>query len=90
MVNEIADREVLKNTPETELEQHDNSVTALVEDSDEEEEYKLPPPAPVAAPVVEKVVEKVETPVPVPVPVVAAEEPKKKAVARKVKPKDTA
>ena len=73
-----SDREALKSIPETEIEQHDNSVSALVEDSDDEAEYTLPPPAPVVAPVVEKV----ETP-----PVVT-EEPKKKAVARKVKPKE--
>jgi hypothetical protein len=41
----------LKSLPETEVEQNDHSVSALVEDSDGEEEYKLPPPAPVAAPV---------------------------------------
>jgi hypothetical protein len=76
-----ADREVLKSMPETEIEQHDNTtVSAIVEDSDGEEEYKLPPPAPV-----EKVVEKVEPPTPVSV---VTEEPKKKAVARKVKPKE--
>ena len=79
-----ADREALKNAPETELEQHDNSVSALVEDSDEEEEYKLPPPTPVVAPVVEKVIETIAS-----VPVVT-EEPKKKAVARKVKSKGDA
>jgi hypothetical protein len=44
----------LKALPETELvEQVDNSVSALVEDSDNEEEYKLPVPEPV----VEKVVD---------------------------------
>lgn len=81
-----SDREALKSMPETEIEQHDNSVSALVEDSDDEEEYSLPPPAPV----VEKVVEKVEPPAaPVPAPT-ATEEPKKKAVARKVKPKGEA
>jgi hypothetical protein len=70
------DREVLKSLPETEIEQNDNSVSALVEDSDGEEEYKLPPPLPV-----------VETPAPVPVaePVATEEAPKKKTVAKKVK-----
>jgi len=77
-----SDREALKAVPETELEQHDNSVSALVEDSDNEEEYKLPPPAPVVEKVVEKVV---ETPAPA---AVVTEEPKKKAVARKVKSKE--
>lgn len=76
----LGDREFLKSLPETEVEQNDHSVSALVEDSDGEEEYKLPPPAPVVAPapapapVAESVVE----------PVVD-EAPKKKAVARKVK-----
>ena len=64
------DRAALKALPETELEQVDNSVSALVEDSDNEEEYKLPPPTP--EPVVEKVEEKVE-------------EPKKKKVVTKKK-----
>jgi hypothetical protein len=67
------DRAALKALPETEVEQVDNSVSALVEDSDGEEEYHLPAPTPVAAPQVEE-------------PVVN-EEPKKKAVARKVKSK---
>jgi hypothetical protein len=72
----LGDREFLKSLPETEVEQNDHSVSALVEDSDGEEEYKLPPPAPVVAPapVAESVVEPV-----------ADEAPKKKAVARKVK-----
>jgi hypothetical protein len=80
-----ADREVLKSQPETEVQQHDNSVSALVEDSDGEEEYKLPPP-PAPSPA--------ETPVPVsapahvsaPAPVV--EETKKKVV-KKVTKKET-
>jgi hypothetical protein len=75
------DREVLKSLPETEVEQNDHSVSALVEDSDGEEEYNLPPPAPVAVPAPTPVVEPVAEPV-------AEEAPKKKAVARKVK-KDT-
>jgi len=73
-----ADREVLKSLPETEVEQNDHSVSALVEDSDGEEEYKLPPPAPVVAPAPAPIVESVAEPV-------AEEAPKKKAVARKVK-----
>jgi hypothetical protein len=64
--------------PETEVEQNDHSVSALVEDSDGEEEYKLPPPAPVVAPAPAPVAESVVEPV-------ADEAPKKKAVARKVK-----
>lgn len=71
------DRAVLKALPETELtEQIDNSVSALVEDSDNEDEYKLPPPAPTPTP--EPVVEKIVQP-----PVV--EEPKKKKVITKKK-----
>jgi hypothetical protein len=75
-----ADREVLKSLPETEVEQNDHSVSALVEDSDGEEEYNLPPPTPVpvAAPAPPPVVEPVAESV-------AEEAPKKKAVARKVK-----
>jgi hypothetical protein len=75
-----SDREVLKSLPETEVEHNDNSVSALVEDSDGEEEYKLPPPAPVAvsAPAPTPVAESVTEPV-------SEEAPKKKAVARKVK-----
>ncbi len=73
-----ADRAALKALPETEIEHVDNSVSAMVEDSDNEEEYTLPVPAPVVAP----------TPAPEPV-VEAASAPavKGKAVARKVKPK---
>jgi hypothetical protein len=42
-----SEREVLKSLPETEIEKVDNSVvTANVVDSDDEEEYKLPPPKP--------------------------------------------
>lgn len=72
-----SDMEALKAAPQPELEQHDNSVSALVEDSDEEEEYKLPPPVvetPAPAPVV-------ETPAPAPV----TEEAKKKKVVSKKK-----
>jgi hypothetical protein len=76
-----SDREVLKSLPETEVEQQDNSVSALVEDSDGEEEYKLPPPTPVVAPAPAPVVEAVAEPA-------SEEAPKKKAVARKVKAKE--
>jgi hypothetical protein len=72
------DRAALKSLPETDLGEHiDNSVSDLVEDSDNEEEYKLPVPEPV---VVEKVVETpvVETPI-------VVEEPKKKKVVSKKK-----
>jgi hypothetical protein len=90
-----SDRAVLKSLPEAEMiEQVDNSVGALVEDSDNEEEYKLPPPPPTPEPVVEKPV--VEQPVEKPVvekpvvekPVVekpAVEQPKKKKVISKKK-----
>jgi len=71
-----ADLAALKAAPQPELEQLDNTVSALVEDSDGEDEYQLPPPAPV----VEKVVE----PTPAAAPV-AAEEPKKKKVIAKKK-----
>ena len=72
-----SDMEALKAAPQPEVEHQDNTVSALVEDSDGEEEYQLPPPpAPVAAPA--PVVE--ETPAPV-----AAEEPKKKKVLTKKK-----
>ena len=78
------DREVLKSLPETEVEHNDHSVSALVEDSDGEEEYTLPPPVPATKPaavepVVEPVVESVSE------PAATEEAPKKKAVARKVK-----
>jgi hypothetical protein len=69
-----SDMKALKSAPQPELEQNDNSVSALVQDSDEEEEeeYKLPPPAPV----VEKVAE---------TPTLVVEEPakKKKVVSKK-------
>jgi hypothetical protein len=68
-----ADLAALKAAPQPELEQNDNSVSALVEDSDGEDEYQLPPPEPV----VEKVVE--------PTPPPATEEPKKKKVIAKKK-----
>ena len=58
-----SDMETLKSTPQPELEQRDNTVSALVEDSDGEEEYNLPPPAPVSEPVVEPPTEKPKEPV---------------------------
>jgi hypothetical protein len=73
-----SDRATLKALPETEIEHVDNSVSALVEDSDGEEEYSLPAPTPSTIQVEEPVLE------------AAAEEPKKKAVARKVKAKTDA
>lgn len=73
-----SDMEALKAAPQPEVEHQDNTVSALVEDSDGEEEYQLPPPAPVAAPAPAPVVE--ETPAPV-----ATEEPKKKKVLTKKK-----
>jgi hypothetical protein len=66
-----ADLEALKAAPQPELDQNDNSVSALVEDSDGEDEYQLPPPEPI----VEKVVE--------PTPPVAEEPKKKKVIAKK-------
>ena len=78
-----SDMEALKAAPQPELEQRDNSVSALVEDSDGEEEYQLPPPTPVPIPVPEPVVEKVvEAPAP------AVEEPKKKKVVSSKKKAD--
>jgi len=77
-----ADLAALKATPQPEIEHNDNSVSALVEDSDGEEEYQLPPPVPAVPavtpppPVVEKVVESAS----------ATEEPKKKKVIAKKKP----
>jgi len=67
-----ADLEALKSTPQPEIERIDNSVSALVEDSDGEEEYQLPPPTPAPTPV------QVPEPV-VETPVQVAEEPAKKA-----------
>ena len=76
------DMAALKAAPQPELGQQDDSVSALVEDSDNEEEYQLPPPAPVVTPVVTPVVEKV---VEVQSPTPVAEEPakKKKVVSKK-------
>jgi hypothetical protein len=71
-----SDMAALKAQPETEVvEQVDNSVSALVEDSDDEEEYNLPPPEQVKA-------EEVKAPEPV---TVLSEEPKKKKVVTKKK-----
>ena len=70
-----SDMAALKAQPETEVvEQVDNSVSALVEDSDNEEEYSLPPPEQV------KTEEVVVEPV-----AVLSEEPKKKKVVTKKK-----
>jgi hypothetical protein len=70
-----ADLAALKAQPETELQEtHDNAVSALVEDSDNEEEYQLPPPVPVLA---------VEEPAATPVEEQVAT--KKKVVSRKPK-----
>ena len=80
-----SDMAVLKASPQPELpEHHDNSVSALVEDSDGEEEYQLPPPPPVTVPVVETVVENTTTNTTAGEgePVVAT---KKKVVSRKLK-----
>jgi hypothetical protein len=80
-----SDREVLKSLPETEVEQNDHSVSALVEDSDGEEEYNLPPPVAQATVVSTAPPVHVEPQLPVAEPVSTEEAPKKKAVARKVK-----
>lgn len=74
-----SERELLKSQPETEIVAADNSVSAIVEDSDNEEEYTLPPPK----------VEPVTVETPAKTEEVAKEEPvKKKTVVKKVK-KDT-
>lgn len=80
-----SDMETLKSTPQPELEQRDNIVSALVEDSDGEEEYNLPPPAPVPEPVVEPVPEPVPESVVEPVPAAKPEVVKKKKVVTKKK-----
>jgi len=73
-----SDMAVLKSSPQPEIEQHDNSVSALVEDSDNEDEYQLPPPPIVTTPpVVEKVAE-IQAPTPIEEPV-----KKKKVVSKK-------
>jgi hypothetical protein len=76
-----ADLEALKAAPQPELEHNDNTISALVEDSDGEDDYQLPPPAP--EPVVEKAVELTQ-PEPA-APISVAEEPKKKKVIAKKK-----
>lgn len=79
-----SDKAILSSQPETEVNNNDEHVSTLVEDTDneEEEEYMLPPPK------VEKVVEE---PKKEPEPVVVEEEkPKtevKKKIIRKTKPK---
>jgi hypothetical protein len=82
-----ADRETLKSLPETELDQNDHSVSALVNDSDGEEEIKLSLPVSQAT-VVPSAPAIVEEPVSIAEPVATEEAPKKKAVARKVKAKE--
>jgi len=68
-----ADLEALKSAPQPELSHDDATISAMVEDSDGEEEYQLPPPVPAHAPVVETPIPVVETPASV------VEEPAKKA-----------
>jgi hypothetical protein len=80
-----SDLEALKTEPQPEIEHNDHSVSALVEDSDGEEEYCLPPPEP--APVVAPVAQVVAPPEPAVAPVAQADEPaKKKRVISKKKP----
>lgn len=69
-----ADLEALKAAPQPEIAHDDTTVSALVEDSDGEEEYQLPPPVAVAtaAPV------PVATPVVETPPTAVVEEPAKK------------
>lgn len=77
--------QTLKSLPEAEVETVINSVSAEVEDTDDEE-YNLPPPVPVV--VATTAPEPVTTTAPVAEPVaepVSEEAPKKKAVARKIK-----
>lgn len=74
-----SDREALKALPETEVDKNDTTTSVVVEDSDTEEDYKLPVPEPKPVPVPD--------PVPEPEPV-TAEEPVKKKVVRKVKKAD--
>lgn len=75
-----SDMEALKATPQPEISRDDNTVSAHVEDSDDEE-YVLPPPAPVVTPVVTPVAETVVEPTVTP----PTEEPakKKKVVSKK-------
>jgi hypothetical protein len=76
-----SDMAALKAQPETEVvEQVDNSVSALVEDSDNEEEYSLPPPEQVKTEEVKPEQVKVTEPA-----AVLSEEPKKKKVVTKKK-----
>ena len=77
-----SDMAALKAAPQPELvENHDTSVSALVEDSDGEEEYQLPPPPPASFQEVTPVIENT-TPVVSEEPVAAA---KKKVVSKKTK-----
>ena len=72
------DMEALMKAPQPELEQNDHSVSALVDDSDNEEEYKLPPP-------VEKIIEPVVEVAATESTTESTEEPvkKKKVVSKK-------
>ena len=72
------DMEALMKAPQPELEQNDHSVSALVDDSDNEEEYKLPPP-------VEKIIEQVVEVAATESTTESTEEPvkKKKVVSKK-------
>jgi len=76
-----SDLQTLRATPQLEIEQHDNTVSALVEDSDNEEEYSLPPPVAVSAPT--PVVESVANPVVESAAPVVEEAKKKKVVSKK-------
>jgi len=86
-----SDRELLQSLPETEVDKNDHGVSALVEDSDNEEEYKLPPPTPAVKEMpVTEVVEESHTDQPNPSVEQEVEPPKeeaskKKTVVRKVK-----
>jgi hypothetical protein len=75
------DMAALKAAPQPELLQNDNTVSALVEDSDGEDEYQLPPPTPQTLAPVASVPEKVAETTPASV----VEEPKKKKVVSKKK-----
>ena len=75
-----SDLEALKSAPQPEIVRDDTTVSALVEDSDGEDEYVLPPPK------VETVSVPEPTPVPVPAPApepVVSEAPKKKVISKK-------
>lgn len=77
-----ADKEILKSQPESELQPNDNSISAQVEDSDNEDEYSLPPPLDVK---IEQALETNVTHVEQVVTQVITEETKKKRVVSKKK-----